>query len=64
MSFKPGQRVFWTDPDDGICSGYSFVCTDRGDLVVLTNGFEVLPEELELVHQWDRSKIDASKDQQ
>lgn len=37
-----GKQVFWTDPDDGICSGEYTLTEIRGDVYVLDfNGSEV-----------------------
>lgn len=30
--FVPGDRVYWTDPDGGLCSGYGTVAEQLGDV--------------------------------
>lgn len=35
--FAVGQRVWWTDPDDGACSGWFVVRSYKGDTYTLSN---------------------------
>ena len=35
---KKGAKVYWTDPDDGLCSGYYTVESHKGEIVTLADG--------------------------
>lgn len=50
--FVPGDKVFWNDPDNGICSKDGIVQIVNGDVVTLEDGTECLAQELQLVDQF------------
>jgi len=60
-NFVPGNKVFWHDPDDGICSKYGVVQIVNGDVVTLEDGTECLAKELQLVPE---HAFPVDKDQQ
>lgn len=53
MRFKYGDRVYWTDPDGGLCSGPGTVSSDDGEIIAVDKddgGFVgALREELTLL---------------
>lgn len=36
--FNIGDKVYWNDPDDGICSGEYYVTGKNGDILYLEDG--------------------------
>lgn len=51
MSFEIKQRVYWNDPDDGLCSGEGEVVEIKGETILLKmdSGSEVEALEGELI---------------
>jgi hypothetical protein len=45
-----GSRMYWTDPDDGLCSGWGVVTQIEGDIITIAKddggGAEVFAHEL------------------
>lgn len=43
---KPGTKVYWIDPDNGLCSKWSEVQENDEGAIILVDGTEALPMEL------------------
>lgn len=56
MEFQANDRVWWNDPDNGVCSGVRTISKilDNG-IIVLDDSIEVYAHELQLInHDRDR----------
>ncbi len=42
----PGTKVYWTDPDNGLCSKWGEIAENDEGAIVLVDGTEVLAQEL------------------
>ncbi len=55
MAITIGQLVYWTDPDDDLCSNFARVVAIHGECITLEmvdNGHvEALAEELEVIDE-------------
>lgn len=41
-----GQKVYWNDPDDNLCSGYKTITKIEENTIILDNGTEALISEI------------------
>lgn len=63
MKVKEGQRVFWDDPDGGVCSGIGKVVRLRGDSVYLAleDGGEVECPKSELIDVAEKGALRCNR---
>lgn len=46
MKLIKGLKVWWNDPDDGLCSGYKTITDIKEETVILDHGTEVFFDEI------------------